>query len=533
MQNYSEKSETVQDINAIGKKSRFFLYGIAIGAAASAITVFYRYMITVVTEKSDFIISLAKENPIVILLWFGILAASAFVITKLLRFEPFISGSGIPHVKAETAGYLEHKNPIKILICKIGGGLLCMFCGLSLGREGPSVQMGALGGKALAKATKRNSVEEKYFLTCGGAAGLTAAFNAPLAGIIFAVEEINKSFTPALLMCAGAACVTADFISKYVFGLGTVFNITVTADIPLSSYWALVLLGAVLGLCGAFYNLCVSKSQDLFAKLSGGKKDYIKILIPFMCAGLFAFTMPQVLGGGGKMMALLTSKEGIAVLAAVVLLLTKFIYSVVCTGSGAPGGIFFPMLVMGAYLGMIFASVAGKTGAIDSQFTNDFIIIAMAGFFTAIVRAPITGIVLTTELTGSMSYILPVAVVCAVAYITADMLKSKPVYESMMDKIVRKIKKAAKINGEENSSLHKEICTISVDIGSSIDGAMLKDVKLPLDVLVVSVLRGDEEIIPRGETLLQAGDVLCVLINEKDKVKMTKKLEKMAKFKVK
>ena len=110
-------------------------------------------------------------------------------------------------------------------------------------------------------------------------------------------------------------------------------------------------------------------------------------------------------------------------------------------------------------------------------------------------------------------------------------MASKPVYESMMDKIIRKIKAVGGME-KQNTSLHKVVCSVGVDMGSSIDGALIKDINFTHDSLVVSILRGDEEIIPKGDTVVKAGDIIFVLTNEKDKIKVQKKLNRMAGFKV-
>lgn len=122
----------------------------------------------------------------------------------------------------------------------------------------------------------------------------------------------------------------------------------------------------------------------------------------------------------------------------VLLLLGKFLFSAVSFGSGAPGGIFFPLLILGAYIGSIYGtSVTGLTG-ISQDYIINFIILAMAGFFTAIVRAPITGVILIAEMTGTFEHFLSLAVVSLTAYVIAHLLKSEPIYESLLGRILAK-----------------------------------------------------------------------------------------------
>ena len=110
----------------------------------------------------------------------------------------------------------------------------------------------------------------------------------------------------------------------------------------------------------------------------------------------------------------------------------KFLFSAVSFGSGAPGGIFFPLLILGALIGGAFAMTASEFLGLDPVYVNNFVLLSMAGFFTAIVRAPITGIILLFEMSGSVSQMLSLAIVSVAAYITATLLRSEPIYEAFI-----------------------------------------------------------------------------------------------------
>ena len=154
---------------------------------------------------------------------------------------------------------------------------------------------------------------------------------------------------------------------------------------------------------------------------------------------------------------------------------------------------------------------------------ENFIILAMAGYFTAIVRAPITGSILITEMTGSLSHLLSLSLMSMVAYVTADFLKSEPIYESLLERIVKNNKKA---EGESKSN-GKIIIEVPVCADSQIDNKMLKDVKLPENCLIVSIKRGNKEVIPRGNTTLLSGDILILLVNENQEASIKDSLMEM------
>ena len=137
-----------------------------------------------------------------------------------------ISGSGIPQIEGEIIGEIDEKW-WRVLLAKLGGGIISLGCGLSLGR-GPQHSAGSHDSKGFSRAAKRVKTEEKLLITCGASAGLSAAFNAPIAGILFSLEEVHKHFSPELLLSSMAASITSDFVSRNVFGLTPVFSFHIT-----------------------------------------------------------------------------------------------------------------------------------------------------------------------------------------------------------------------------------------------------------------------------------------------------------------
>ena len=178
---------------------RLFFEGLIVGALAGLIAIIYRLLLTNAEDVYFTIVSFVKGNFILTILWFMGLVILGLVIAAFLKYEPYISGSGIPQVEAEVQGQID-QCWYKVLFAKMIAGTLCIVGGLSLGREGPSIQLGAMIGKAVSKFFKRIKTEERFLLTCGAAAGLSAAFNEPLAGIMFALEEVHKNFSTSALV---------------------------------------------------------------------------------------------------------------------------------------------------------------------------------------------------------------------------------------------------------------------------------------------------------------------------------------------
>lgn len=408
--------------------------GLCVGLIGGFIVLLYRVALTFAGNWLIKILSYIKGNPFRCAVWFLILMALAWIVGRLVKWEPMISGSGIPQVEGEVSGRLS-QNWKRVLPAKFAGGFLCMLGGLSLGREGPSIQLGAMAGQGISRALGRGKREEKFLMTCGASAGLSAAFHAPLAGMMFAVEEIHKTFSIPILLPVMTASVTADYIASHILGLDPVFHFQIAEYLPQNYYWLLILLGILVGVSGVFYNWGMLKAQELYRKIPF-LKETGRLLIAFLTAGVLGLVMPSVLGSGSGLIVSLTKGE--MVLGMVVLtLVVKFLFSAVSFGSGAPGGIFFPLLILGALLGAVFAMTGAEFFGLDPVYINNFVLLGMTGFFTAIVRAPLTGIILLFEMSGSISQMLSLSIVSVTAYIVATLMRSEPIYDSLLKRILK------------------------------------------------------------------------------------------------
>ena len=497
---------------------KIIIEGMLVGVFAGIVVVCYRYLLQKSFEFSQSIYSLQLKHCWLIPVWLLVLIAGGWFVGKLVRKEPMISGSGIPQVKGVLLQKL-HMNWWKVILGKFLGGVICIGAGLSLGREGPSIQMGAAAGQGFSRLFRRVKLEEKYLITCGASAGLAAAFNAPIAGVIFALEEMHKNFSPLIMTSAFAASLAADYIAKEFFGLKPIFDFKQISPIPLSKYVFLIILGIIVGLLGIVFNKTLFKSQEIFAKLKWLSSE-AKIIVAFLIAGILGLVIPEALGGGHEIISsIATTSFSLKVL--LLILFAKFFFTMVSYGSSAPGGIFLPLLSIGALLGIIYGKIINQLVGFSQAYIANFVILAMAGYFTAIVKAPITGCILITEMTGSFSHLLSVGLVCLTAYIVVDVLNSKPVYEALLERILNK--GTDQIKGEKDT---KVIIETAIFMGSMLDGKKIKEMEWPPHCLVVGIKRGEMEIIPDGDTKMLAGDYLIVLSNEDNAAEIRECLSK-------
>lgn len=519
-----EKINRNNTVNTITRwndfKLKLVFEGVIIGAFSGLSVVFYRYLIEVAGQLSKKIYLLLQNNSLLIFLWLAVLVFLGYLVGLLVKAEPMISGSGIPQVEGVLLRYFD-MNWWKTLLGKFAGGIIAIGAGLSLGREGPSIQIGAAVAKGYCSVFKKIRLEEKFLITGGASAGLSAAFNAPLAGVMFSLEEIHKNFSPVVLTCAMAASITADVISKNFFGLKPVFDLQHICPIPLSNYHYIVLLGIIMGIFGTLFNNSLLKTQDVYSKQKWLPQQ-MRPVLPFVLAGILGILLPEVLGGGHELIPSMV-EGSFPLVFLVTILVVKFLFTMISYGSGAPGGIFLPMLVIGALSGNIYGDLISEIFSFDPRYSQNLIILAMAGYFTAVVRAPITGSILITEMTGSFSHLLSVAVVSMVAYLTADILRSKPIYESLLERMISR-----GTSSFQGDSKTKVLIETAVCMGSLLEGKRIKDLKWPSSCLLVSIKRGEQEIIPKGETKIYAGDYLVTLANEDMAAETREKLTEIA-----
>jgi len=489
-----------------------------VGLIVGVTIVIYRFLALKLSNIFTNLYLQGRNNILLIPFIFILLTILGYIVAKQVKKEPMISGSGIPQVEGILTRRLK-MNWFSILYNKFIGGLICLGVGLSVGREGPSVQMGACIGEGISHGFDKLENEERYLITSGASAGLSAAFNAPLSGVMFALEEAHKNFSPLVLLSAMVASLAADFVSKQFFGINPSLRFEGMVSLPLKYYWTLIILGVTIGISGVLFNKGILKTQSMFknSKLS----TEIKIIIPFIVTGMIGLISPILLGGGHELIISL-QESNLTIITLLIFIIIKFIFTFLCFSSGVPGGIFFPLLTLGALVGNVVGLISVLYLGLPSIYLVNFIVIAMAGHFAAIVKAPITAIILISEMTGSLEHLLSLSIVVLVAQLTSDLLKSHPIYESLLDRLLSK-----GTNKYEGSS-EKTLLEVVVHMNSKIDGKCIKDVSWPSNCLVVAITRGDVEILPNGSTEILAGDYLTFMTDQSNSSKILEKVVNLA-----
>ena len=362
----------------------------------------------------------------------------AFALTR--RFAPEAAGSGVQEIEGAMEG-LRTVRWRRILPVKFVGGVLGLSSGLVAGREGPTIHMGASIAAAMAEMLKLDRDDMRGLLAAGAAAGLAAAFNAPLAAILFIVEETRKQFRYTFRSYVGVICASAA--SAMGMGLvgGTAPPLGIAAlEQPLWLLPAFVLLGVGLGGLGVLFNYCLLGALDWTAA-TFRRVPFVPALAVGAAVGALAIVLPEAVGGGELLIPHLVARDlPLATLALVAVL--RFAGTMASYPVGVPGGIFSPMLALATTVGLGVAilmegALASGGVPVPPSMAAAVAITAMGGLFAATIRAPLVGVVLAVELTGAYALILPLLVTCVTAHVISDWLGGRPIYELLLERTLR------------------------------------------------------------------------------------------------
>jgi len=412
-----------------------------IGLLAGSVSALFDHGIILVSEMRLELIHRYGEGDIP--LWLiaipisSIMAATAFYITH--RFAPEAGGSGIPEIE----GAMEGMRPVRwkrVIPVKFVGGLLALGSGMALGREGPSVQLGANVGRMISDIFKVGKVDAQALLAAGAAGGLAAAFNAPLAGIMFVIEEMRSQFNYSLTSTKSVflSAVMATIVMRVFTDQDAVVTVTQYSHPDLHTLGFYLVLGFCFGVIGIYFNKMILATQDIYLSIHKGRRWYFVGIGAFLGAifGALSIVAPDVAFSG---IELIPHVEGGHFLAGGLLLLflVRTFTTLLSFGSGAPGGVFAPTLALGTLFGMLFGVIAQALFPDLITEPGAFAIAGMGGLFAATVRAPITGILLVIEMTSNYEMILPLIVTCLGATMVAQTLGGRPIYTQLLERTLK------------------------------------------------------------------------------------------------
>lgn len=371
-------------------------------------------------------------GDVIVLPLFGLIFG-ALAGLLLEEISPSAGGGGIAQIKAVLAGFPIPLS-LKIALTKIITTILVLGGGLTLGRRGPTVHIGAALAAELTRFVPTSPKHRRQMIAAGAAAGLAAGFNTPIAGVLFVIEELMRDISGLTLEVAIVASFTGAIVSlvlqspnmeipQNLIDLG---NISFTAqEIPFY-----IILGIIAGILGAFFNRCLLFSLNLNRRLK--IPLYVRIGIVGLISGLIISQLPSFFRDNSGLREILIKGE-LSWQATALAFVAHFCLTIIAAGSGASGGLFAPALVMGSALGYLmgdFEQFITGTGA-----ESTYALVGMGAFFTGVVRVPVTAILIVFELKGNFNLVLPLMITCAVSYLSAETIHKGSLYKHILQGI--------------------------------------------------------------------------------------------------
>lgn len=414
---------------------RLVLLTVAGGAITGLVGGLFRVCLDQAELARTTVLEWTRDAPAVRWLVPVLLAAVCVGLARLIvRFVPEAAGSGVQRVEAVVRGQLAPVRLPWLVPAKFVGGVLAIGAGLALGREGPTVQMGASVGNETARLARLDAHDRRTLIASLGGAGLGVAFSAPLAGAVFAIEELTRVVRTRLVVTVLVGTASAMAVSKYVVGWEPVFPVP---TVRLGPTWHLVVyiaFGLAVGLLGVAYNRLILRCMALFDGVRRLPPE-AKAAIVGGLVGALGIAWPQVVGGGEIVneQLLVGSMPIMAVLG---ILAVRWFLGPASYAVGTPGGLFAPLLVVGAALGVLVADVGNLLVPAADLDPLAFGIVGMSTFFAAVVRAPVTGVVLIVEMTATTTIVIPMMLAAAAAVVAATLVRGEPIYDTLRGRIV-------------------------------------------------------------------------------------------------
>jgi chloride channel protein, CIC family len=425
-------SKTIRDR---GGAAVFYVAAVIVGAVTGALGTTLRLGLSHLLQWPEWLRQKLPIEGLLYLLAAGAIAACMVVISVWLvrTFAPEAGGSGVQEIE----GAMEGRRKVRwqrVLPVKFFGGFLSLGSGLVIGREGPTIHIGACIAQAFSDLLRLSDRDGRGLLAAGGAAGLAAAFSAPLGAILFVIEETRRQFPYSLKSYTALmlASVTSGVVTVAIVGIRPFMALTVP-DVPLPWLPAFVVLGFLLGLLGVAFNRALIWSLDFSLTTGRRLSFYVLPMAIGFAVGVLLVARPEATMGGENLAVRLIG-ENLPLVIIAVIVVVRFIMTMASYSTGVPGGIFAPILSLATAAGLLYGDLLSAALPMPAGMRGAFAVAAMGGLFSSTVRAPLVGIVLTVELTGAYSELLPTILTCLFANLIADWFGGHPIYDMLLER---------------------------------------------------------------------------------------------------
>ena len=469
--------------------------GLFVGLFSGAIVGVYNFLAQKLVNYSLELFDMVRKNMKWLPLAFFIEIVIGLIIGFLIYKFSEIRGSGIPYIESVARGNLKLTWYFSLPLMFITS-LLSLFSGMSLGSEGPSVYMGGCIGYGFGKLFKLPRAHDMLLVSAGSAAGLSVAFNAPLSGLVFSLEEVYRKFTTQIILSSVISVSLAQIILHLIFKPNMLeIGVLPMEDFHLKTFGIALLTGIVGGLFGALFNIVIRNSPRLYTKVKHVSMAFY-VILPTIISTVLGIWWNDASCGGSIVMRKAITNE-LTIEEAAISFVIKFLYTCLCFGSKASGGIFIPMLSVGSLLGALFGKICLYAGMNESMYPS-VVLMCVSAFFTGVVRAPLTAVILPVEYSGTFGGFCGPITAVAIAYLSAELTRVTPLYEALMEPLITQDTK------DSDNEAYEYTFTVSLE--SMICGLSVREVILPEDTIIMKIVRNGLDLAATEDTQILEGD---------------------------
>jgi len=480
-------------------------YGILTGVLTGGTIFLFKFLAGKAEHFSRFLYQEAKNSIWTILLVFAVLIGLAYLMSLLHKAVPECKGGGIPRSEGILRGVLSFRWA-KTLLATFFGSMISFFAGLPCGSEGPAVLIGTSIGCMSGKASRKQIAWNRYVMTGGAGAGFAVATGAPLSGILFALEEIHKRFSPMLVLTVSMAVLSATGTNHLLcnaFHMNpALFTLENLPAFELSHAGYLILLGILISIAVAIFD----GSILLFRRFTGrGKKGPVpvKLMVTFVLAGILCLFLADGTYSGHHMIVhILEHNTGTLLLLA--LFIIRLVMMLLVTDSGATGGIFIPTLAIGVLAAALSNKLLLLLG-MPAELSTLMIFLGMCAFIGGTLRAPLTASVLFVELSGQFTGLFYVALVVFIVSLITELFNQTPFYDKALEEMTE-----AYHHGKE---MKISRFTLIVSPNDFAIGKAVRDIMWPHASVIESISHADSDVLEEmddGEQRLYEGDRVTI-----------------------
>ena len=496
-------------------------YGLLTGVLTGGTIFLFKFLAKYAEEYSRSLYLLAKETPLTLFLVFPFLIAFAFFMSYLHKTAAECKGGGIPRSEGILRGILPFRW-LRTLLGTFFGSLISFFAGLPVGSEGPAVLIGTSLGRMSGAHSKKQLAFSRHVMTGGAGAGFAVATGAPLSGILFALEEIHKRFSPILILTISTSVLSAFVTNQLLcnsFGMSPVlFELAPLPSFELSHMFYLLILGILIALAVALFDSSILLFRR-FTSLSGKpEKVPVRLLVTFTLTGVLGLFFTDGAYSGHHLIIHILEHDT-TVLLLLALFLIRLIMMLLITDSGSTGGIFIPTLAIGALAAALIAKLLILLG-MPAELSTTVIFLGMCAFIGGTLRAPLTASVLFLELSGQFTGMFYVVLVVLVVSLLTELLNQTPFYDKALEEM-----KEVHYHGKE---LHISSLELTVSPNSFVVGKSLRDIMWPHTSVIESISHADSDILEEmddGEQRLYPNDKIIIRVGYYERKELLALLE--------